>query len=119
MSTQIAPEIGRTAKPVVAGILSIIVGAGCILGSLGISAAAAVLGTLSGFICFFPGMLWPFLALPFLAAGVLAVIGGVFNLQRRHWGWALAGSITALLVSNILGLIAVVLTALSKDEFKD
>jgi len=37
--------------------------------------------------------------------------------MRRVWGLALAGSITTLLTSPVIGIIALVLTAISKKEF--
>ena len=52
-----------------------------------------------------------------LLLAVLAVIGGIYALQRRHWGLALAGSIAAILAAFPVGIVAVVLTALSKNEF--
>ncbi len=119
MSEPIVPDVRKTAKPTAAGILSIISGTGCVLGGLGIGLAAAVFGAFAGFYCLFPSILFSFTAIPVIALGTLSIIGGVFSLQRRRWGWVLAGSIAALLVSHVLGLMATVLTALSKDEFTD
>jgi hypothetical protein len=116
MSTQSAPLVKRTAKPSVAGILNIVAGAGCVLGAFGMGVASAIFGTWSGFPFF--GVLFGFLAIPAAILGVLAIIGGVFALQRRRWGWALVGSIAGILVSHVIGIISVVLIALSKDEFK-
>ena len=111
--------IHHTAKPVVAGIFDIIIGALFVLSTL--------------FIGF--GMLWvsPFgsnfpvlpkylttIALYFIGnfgiLGILSIIGGVYNLRRRMWGLALAGSIaTAIFIG--WGAISIVLTYLSKEEF--
>jgi hypothetical protein len=50
--------------------------------------------------------------------GILAIVGGIYALQRKIWGLALAGSIAAFFPSWILGIAAIVLTALSKNEFE-
>jgi hypothetical protein len=117
MSTQITPAVRRAAKPTAAGIINIIGGASCILGALGMGAAAAVFGTLSSFPFLVPGIFFSILAIPVAILGVLAIVGGVYSLQRRKWGLALVGSIAALLISHVLGIIAIILIALSKDEF--
>ena len=59
-----------------------------------------------------------FVGFPFLVCGVLSLIGGVYALQRKNWGLALTGAITSFFPYCILGLVAVVLIAISKDEFK-
>ena len=53
-----------------------------------------------------------------LAVGILALLGGIYAVQRKKWGLALAGSIFAIFPSFILGLAAIILTALSKNEFE-
>ena len=51
--------------------------------------------------------------------GILAIIGGIYALQRKKWGLALTGSIAALFpVVGLLGIAAIILTLLSRDEFK-
>lgn len=51
--------------------------------------------------------------------GVLAVVGGIHALQRKKWGWALTGSIAALLpICVLVGIAAIILTAQSKNEFE-
>ena len=52
-----------------------------------------------------------------LLIAILAVIGGIYALQRRYWGLALAGSIAAILVFFPTGIAAVIFVALSKNEF--
>lgn len=39
-------------------------------------------------------------------------------LQRRKWGWALAGSIVAILATFPLGVASTIFVAIAKDEFK-
>jgi hypothetical protein len=58
-------------------------------------------------------------AIYFAITAALELIGGIFALQRKRWGWALAGSIAAILGSCWpLGVAATVFTAIAKDEFK-
>jgi hypothetical protein len=48
---------------------------------------------------------------------ILEIVGGIFALRRKTWGLALAGSIAAALPVNILGILAIIFLAMSKDEF--
>ncbi len=58
-------------------------------------------------------------AIFFAITGILALIGGISALQRKRWGWALAGSIAAIPGSWWpLGVAATVFTAISRNEFK-
>ena len=52
------------------------------------------------------------------AIAVFAVVTGVLCLRRKHWRWALAGTIAAALSMLLMGLPAVILVALSRDEFE-
>jgi hypothetical protein len=60
----------------------------------------------------------------FIIFGLLALLGGVFSMMRKKWGLALVGSIFALLsfgmggIGSLLGLIALILVAISKSEFE-
>lgn len=49
--------------------------------------------------------------------GVLAIVGGVYALKRRHWGLALAGAIGANLVFCYCGIPAIIFVCLGKEEF--
>jgi hypothetical protein len=53
-----------------------------------------------------------------LAAGILAIVGGIHALKRKTWKLALAGSIAAFFGSSPLGVAAIIFTALSKSEFE-
>ncbi len=49
---------------------------------------------------------------------IFAIIGGVFCLKRKNWGMALAGSLIGMIFGGgIFCLIALILVAISKDEF--
>jgi hypothetical protein len=53
-----------------------------------------------------------------LAAGILAIVGGVHALRKQKWGLALAGSIGAFFGSSPLGVAAIIFTAMSKNQFE-
>ena len=121
----------KTWKPLVAGILDIVGGASGIIGSI-----VAILGIL-----FFipvaitggpgpvpdmpnwmiPGVLSSILIIGgvfILIVAILSLIGGIYAIQRKKWGLALAGSIAAIFGSSIMGILATIFTAMSKDEFE-
>ena len=88
-------------KSLTAGILCIVGGAMGIGGSAG-CAFIPIIGLL---------------AAPFIALGVIAIIGGIYALMRRLWVLALIGAICAIPVAAPLGILAVVFIAIGKDEF--
>ena len=57
------------------------------------------------------------LGLGFAAVGVLAIVGGVFALKRKHWGWALAGAIAGTFLFLPCGIPAIVFVSIGKHEF--
>jgi hypothetical protein len=115
----------KTWMPKVAGILSIVAG--------GLSLLFVILGVLGVGLFFSSGYLygydtrgvhslagvWVAIFLPVFIISAVAVAGGVFALQRRLWGLALAGAICAFLTgwAWALGIAAIVLVAMSKHEF--
>jgi hypothetical protein len=114
----------KTAMPVIAGILSILAGAANILVAFLLFIGMLVVQGVVGFgavpfwIPFhFPAVIF-LLSCPFMIAGIAAVIGGVFAVQRRKWGLALVGSIAALVPCGILGLVSVILLGTSRYEFE-
>jgi hypothetical protein len=122
MSTQINPTvINRTAKPVVAGIFNIVIGSFSILGALMIGIGALLFlpagGNMFGGLPFNSEIIALLVPVPLIALGVLSIFGGICELQRRMWGWALAGSIAAACVSTAFGIASIVLTSISKREF--
>ena len=48
--------------------------------------------------------------------GLMDIVGGICSIRRRRWLLAVAGSITAIPVG--LGIAALILTLLSKNEFR-
>jgi hypothetical protein len=100
-------------KPTAAGILSIIGGTFILFrGLLGLGH----IGT---------GFGWP-LGTASIVLGLIAIVGGIFAIRRRVWGLALTGAICAvfpthpygsLIWTPVLGILAIVFVALSKNEF--
>ena len=119
-----------TWKATTAGVLNIV--AGCLsgLGALGIIIVIILFDTLSPWIMetmppadvpFVMPILMPilvFVLVFYTVAAVFPIIGGIYALQRRHWGWALAGSIITIFRMFILGVLATIFVAMAKDEFE-
>ena len=121
----------KTWKPTVAGILDIVGGSLSILGSVGIIIGIMFFVPVSRSVgpgpvpdmerWMIPGILETILVLAavhLLIVGILPIIGGIFALQRRKWGLALAGSIATIFGSTLFGILATVFTSISKDEFE-
>jgi len=110
----------KTKKPLIGGILSILSGLTGLLGifsyTYGFGEAGSGLGR-GDMPPFVPSIIYG-LPVPAVLIALGAVAGGIFTLSRKRWGWSLAGAIAALLSFIILGIPAVVLTVLSRDEFK-
>ena len=112
----------RTSKPTVAGILSIISGILGLIVTIRLIGIAVTSGAMN-----IPGteavpeyvsiLIW-ITTIPSLSIGVLALIGGIFAVQRKKWQWALAGSIAAVFAFLPLGIAAVILTAQARNEFE-
>ena len=49
---------------------------------------------------------------------VFPIVGGVFALQRKKWGWALAGSIISILGVFQLGVLSTIFVSMAKKEFE-
>jgi hypothetical protein len=118
----------RAWEPTTVGILNIISGALSALRAIGVLVGLIVVGNIN-LMRYLPPSDAPFI-LPLLNTifigvlilsiieAVFPIIGGVFALQRRRWGWALAGSIIAIFGMFPLGVAATIIVALSKDEFE-
>jgi hypothetical protein len=104
--------------PVIAGILLIVSAGFKLLLLLGVIGASifAIFPVTS-----FPintVALVPIVMVPLIAWIGLALVGGIFSLQRKRWGLTLAGAIVAILPFSLLGIVAVILVVLSKNEFE-
>ena len=118
----------RTWKPTTAGILNIIAGALSAVTAIGLIIAIIAVGSIN-IMRFLPPAEAPFIA-PLIGTilivllvlsivrAVFTIIGGVFALQRRKWGWALAGSKIAIIGNTFpLGVASTIFVAIAKDEF--
>ena len=119
----------KTWKPTTAGILTIIagclgIGAGVLLTllaiPLGVGGAIAgfleqaeILGGLLGGLAGFLGVI----GAGIIGVGIVAIIGGIYALRRRVWGFALAGAILATMTSTPLGILAIIFVVMGKNEF--
>lgn len=114
----------KTPKPIIAGSLSMFSGGVSLIGFIGLLIASVALGwTAADVTGWLPGMnialsVLIILCVLSLFAGVLALQGGIYAVQRKKWGWALVGSICALIPTFVFGLADIMLTTLSKDEFE-
>ena len=122
--------VQRTWKPTTAGILNIISGALSVQSVIGLVVAIFVAGDIRQSILgacppeylplvapLIPTILIILLLLSIIVT-VFPVIGGVFALQREKWGWALAGSIIAIIGALPLGVASTIFVAIAKDEFE-
>ena len=50
--------------------------------------------------------------------GILAIVGGVYAIQNKYWGLALAAAIASVFTFFPCGVAAIVIIALAKSEFK-
>jgi len=115
-----------TWKPIMAGILDIVGGAIGMVGGLYIVALTSLFRVMRDFVRLDPLLIQrveqiisSIIALPFVVVfiGIVAIIGGVYALQRRIWGLALAGAICSCVVFPFFGLPSIIITALARDEF--
>ncbi len=117
--------MNKSWMPTAAGVLCIISAAIRLIVVLGLIIAMIITGEFlifTGLGFWLPlnvmAVLW-LITVPLAVTGVLALVGGIFALQRKRWGLALAGSIAAFLPFGILGVIATIFTSLSRGDFKD
>ena len=113
----------RSWMPTVAGVLEIIAGVFSLLGFGALIFAVSMVGFAAAeegpdFPLVAVQALLGFIAFGILALALLALIGGVFSLLGRRWGWAVAGAIAATVTCPPLGVPAVILTVLSEKELR-
>lgn len=124
--------MNKKRMPVAAGILDIISGAL----QLGVSLSAIGLIISSGWSIAGINLLSLIYTLPLLGTGVVAILGGIYIIQRRKWNLAFWGALAAFIplgslvtfyslmlnqpawaLISLLGIAAITLTVLSKKEF--
>jgi len=97
--------------PLVAGILTIVAGGfnffvGLIRGAIGHAGFFSIWGLGA----------W---GVPLMVLGIIAIIGGIFAVQRKAWLMALVGAICALMLPlTPLGILSIIFVSLSQKEFR-
>jgi len=117
-------------KSTVGGILSIVAGALGVAGGMVLLLVTLFTSTIFNDETFFSGtttadeqfltlitVIYGVMAVKCLLIGALGVVGGIFAIQRKRWGWALAGAIAGSISFYPLGIGAVVLVAMGRSEF--
>jgi len=106
------PQKEDSAMPVVGGVL-ILIGslAYFLIGGLMAASGTALLGLTLGGSGVIVGC-----GILVLLLGVIALLGGIFAIQKKHFGMAIIGGV--LVIPSILGLIGLILVAVSKDSFE-
>jgi len=105
----------KTGKPTVAGVLGIISGCFALVGALFFVVPMVALGVIGA--SFAVPILLAIALVP-AVPGILALLGGIYAMKRKIWGLALAGSIASAIICPVLGIPALILTALSRNEFE-
>lgn len=111
----------KTPRPVIGGILNIVIGSIGLLMAFTLFLLMFVTNIdFQDYLGIFPDFVTAmvlFAASVILLLSLLVLVSGVFALERRYWGLALAGSIVAVITGNLLGIASLVLIAVSRDEF--
>ncbi len=123
--TAAAPK-PKTWKPLVGGIIAITAGVFDLLGTMGLFIAIAVISSSSVFITeadIYPltvsglDSILAVIAAYLAVAGIVSIVGGIFALQRKVWGLALAGAIAAVMPLWMFGVTSIVFVGMAKEEF--
>ena len=118
-------------KPFTAGILNIISGVFCIIGAIvmvSMLAKPAIAEPWASYAKYSMGLggalteasidvFIAVLAIALMVPGVIIFLGGIFAIRRRIWILAMVGAIFAFIYLPPLGILAIILLALSKSAF--
>lgn len=119
-SWEVPEESPKTSAPLIGGILAILAGVLALGQGIIYSMASDIAYTAGyvggGYLCACGGL--------DILFGLASVVGGIFAIQRKHFSLALIGGILGMLglglvVGFVVGLIAVILIAVSRVEFED
>jgi len=115
-----------TWKPIMAGILDIVAGAIGMVGGIYFVVLTSLFRSMHEILRMDPTVIEQteqlisrLFAIPFVLVfvGIVSIIGGVYALQRRIWGLALAGAICSCIVFPFFGLPSIIITGLAQEEF--
>ena len=127
--------VPKSWKPTTAGILCIISGALRAFSVIVLIIVITAVDTWRFLLALIPPEELPFVA-PMVNAALIVllvvsaietivpIIGGVYAIQRRKWGWALAGSIIAIVsgfpmgIASVMGVVSTIFVAMAKEEFE-
>jgi len=102
-----APQQKKESGMPVAGGVLVLIGGIIYLGVGGVAmAGSSFVGLAGGVLC----------GAVILVLGIIGILGGIFAMQRKSFAIALIAGIFT--VPTILGLIGLILIAVSKEEFK-
>ena len=102
----------ESSMPVIGGVLILVSGLLEIAaGGIMVGGGSLFFGMGGGFFAACGGIM--------LVLGVVAILGGIFAIQRKHFGLTILGGILSLGGFFILGLIGLILVAVSREEFRD
>jgi len=63
-------------------------------------------------------VIYGFAGVCYALVGALGIVGGIFALKRKYWGWSLAGAIAGAMTMFPCGIPAVIFVTLGKGEFE-
>ena len=96
----------ESGTPVAGGVL-VLIGGLLYLGAGGVAmAGSSFIGLAGGVVC----------GAVVLVLGIIGILGGIFAIERKNFAIALIGGIFT--IPTILGLIGMILIAVSREEFK-
>ena len=121
--------VKKTWKPDIAGVLNIISGALNVFSVIGLVTAIVAGDIWESILDICPPEYLPYveplihtiliiLLLLTIIVVLFPIIGGLLALQRMRWGWALAGSIIAIIAMFPLGVASTIFVVMAKDEFE-
>ncbi|MCK5290508.1 MAG: hypothetical protein KAR39_00635 [Thermoplasmata archaeon] len=108
------PVPQKTIKPVIGGLL-------ILLGSLAYLFIGAIYVTAGDLVVGIPGVegfvsdILMICGIIALLLGIISLLGGVLSMMRKAWGVGLLAGI--LTIPTLLGLIGLILVAISRDEY--
>lgn len=101
----------ESAMPVAGGVLILLASLGYLIGG-GLVAAGSTVALIPSFGVAAWGIVC---GLIMIVLGVISFLGGVYAMGRKNFNFAIIGGI--FVIPSILGLIGLILVAVSKDEF--
>ena len=104
------PQKKETAMPTIGGILILLASLLYLVGGGVVTAGSSFfisVGGGAGVVC----------GVGLLILGIISFLGGIFAIQRKNFAIALIGGI--FVVVTVIGLIGLILVAVSKDEFEN